>query len=190
MVVIVSIGAVGSDAGPTVKVIRILRALRVMRLVKRLVALRMIVAAIWASIIPVLNVFFVLMIATLVYSILGVGLFRQSSPEFFGNLSRSFFTMFQCVTGMYAFNGRGCMRRRPVSDRFTENLRSAGDGWASSVARPMMEIIDPLGSADGGGYDPGIAIFFLSYILIVSWIIVNVVLGQLCYAGTTQWLRG
>jgi hypothetical protein len=100
LVVIVSLASVGSDAGPTVKVIRILRALRVMRLVKRLIALRMIVAAIWASIIPVLNVFFVLMIATLVYSILGVGLFREAAPEFFGNLSRSFFTMFQCVTGM------------------------------------------------------------------------------------------
>ena len=70
-----------------------------MRLVKRLVALRMIVTAIWASILPVSNVFLVLMLATLVYAILGVGLFKDTAPEFFGNLSRSFFTMFQCVTG-------------------------------------------------------------------------------------------
>ena len=108
IVVVVSIASVGTEAGPTVKVIRILRAVRVVRLVKRLVALRMIVTAIWASILPVANVFFVLMLATLVYAILGVGLYKDASPEFFGNLSRSFFTMFQCVTG---------------------------DGWASSVGK-------------------------------------------------------
>jgi voltage-gated sodium channel len=147
LVVIVSLGSIGTDAGPTIKVIRILRALRVMRLVKRLIALRMIVAAIASSVFPVANVFFLLMLVTIVYAILGVGLFKESSEEFFGNLSRGFFTMFQCVTG---------------------------DGWASSIARPMMEIADPV-----GGYDAATAIFFLSYIIIVSWIIVNVVLAVL-----------
>ena len=88
LVVLVSLGSIGTEAGPTIKIIRILRALRVMRLIKRLVALRMIVAAIASSVIPVANVFFLLMLATLVYAILGVGLFRDDSPEFFGNLSR------------------------------------------------------------------------------------------------------
>jgi hypothetical protein len=46
--------------------------------------------------------------------------------------------------------------RRPPCDGLTVILIRAGDGWASSVARPMMEQIDPIGSLDGGGYDPGL----------------------------------
>eukprot|EP00960_Hanusia_phi_P022257 658794-Hanusia_phi.AAC.4 len=116
------------------------------RVFKRLTSLRMIITALASSVIPVANVFVILLLANMVYAILGVGLFSQSSPDFFGTFSRAFFTMFQCVTG---------------------------DGWASSVARPMM---DPSGVGD---YNSSIAIFFISYILIVSWIIVNVVLAVL-----------
>ncbi|EKX36873.1 hypothetical protein GUITHDRAFT_145375 [Guillardia theta CCMP2712] len=143
-VVVVSLLSFYASNIPGVKGFRILRVLKVVRVFKRLTSLRMIITALASSVIPVANVFVILLLANMVYAILGVGLFSQSSPDFFGTFSRAFFTMFQCVTG---------------------------DGWASSVARPMM---DPL-----GGYSSSIAIFFLSYILIVSWIIVNVVLAVL-----------
>lgn len=50
---------------------------------------------------PVLNTFFVMIVATSVYSILGVGLFgdRPVGKKYFGHFSEAFFTMFQCVSG-------------------------------------------------------------------------------------------
>ena len=60
-----------------------------------------------------------------------------------------------------------------------------GDGWASSVARPMMLSKYPEAHGQDGekqelfGYEPGLALYFYSYIVLVSWIIVNVVLSVL-----------
>ena len=62
-----------------------------------------------------------------------------------------------------------------------------GDGWASSVARPMMLSKYPEAHGQDGesekqelfGYEPGLALYFYSYIVLVSWIIVNVVLAVL-----------
>jgi voltage-gated sodium channel len=128
------------------------------RVFKRLTSLRMIVVALGASLVPVLNTFFVLVVATAVYAILGVGIFseRSNSAGTFGNFSSAFFTMFQCVTG---------------------------DGWASTIARPMFEDAGALcTSRDANGvcvFDPAVATFFLSYILIVMIVVVNIVLAVL-----------
>jgi hypothetical protein len=48
-----------------------------------------------------MNTFLVMLIATSVYAILGVGLFsdRPLAAKFFGHFSAAFFTMFQCVSG-------------------------------------------------------------------------------------------
>jgi hypothetical protein len=108
---------------------------------------------------PVLNTFFVMIVATSVYAILGVGLFgeRPSGKKYFGHFSEAFFTMFQCVSG---------------------------DGWASEIARPMFESAngtcsyrnEATGKCD---FDVGVAIFFVSYILVVVTVVLNVVLAVL-----------
>jgi hypothetical protein len=54
------------DQNQSLKVLRILRAFRVVRVFKRLTALRLIIVALGASILPVLNTFFVLFVATAV----------------------------------------------------------------------------------------------------------------------------
>jgi len=151
LVVVVSLVSLVMEMGdpdsspiPAVKIIRVLRAFRVVRVFKRLTSLRMIVLALGASMVPVANTFFVLLLATAIYAILGVGIF--SDFEEFQNFSMAFFTMFQSVTG---------------------------DGWASDIARPMMEQRSPT------GFEPGIAAFFLSYILIVMIVLVNIVLAVL-----------
>ena len=95
----------------SIKVIRIMRAFRVVRILRRLKSLRLIVSALCQSVVPVANTFFVLIVVTSIYAILGVSLFSARQPEHFGHFSEAFFTMFQCVTG---------------------------DGWASAVARPMF----------------------------------------------------
>jgi len=108
---------------------------------------------------PVLNTFFVMLVATAVYAVLGVGLFgeRPGASKFFGHFSEAFFTMFQCVSG---------------------------DGWASGVARPMFESAEATCTyrdEETGKcvFDIGVAIFFVSYILIVVTVILNVVLAVL-----------
>ena len=60
---------------------------------------------------PVSNTFFVLIVVTSIYAILGVSLFSALQPEHFRHFSEAFLTMFECVKG---------------------------DGWASAVARPMF----------------------------------------------------
>jgi hypothetical protein len=116
----------GQDGG--VKAIRVMRAFRVIRLFRRLVALRSIIRVyvlksshfsrskcctyrgltfentfkgLAAIVKPVLNTFFVMLIATSVFAVLGVGLFseRPAATKYFGHFSEAFFTMFQCVSG-------------------------------------------------------------------------------------------
>jgi Ca2+-binding EF-hand superfamily protein len=157
----------------SIKVIRVLRAFRVVRILRRLKSLRLIVSALCQSVVPVANTFFVLIVVTSMYAILGVSLFSERQREHFGHFSQAFFTMFQCVTG---------------------------DGWASTVARPMFlksggsctyfmpisSISDPLllaieGEQDGEvcAFEWGVAFFFLSYIMVVMVVIVNIVLAVL-----------
>ena len=85
----------GSNGG--VKAIRVMRAFRVARIFKRLIALRLIVKALADSLIPVMNTFFVMLVSTSVFAILGVALFsdRPVASHFFGHFSEAFFTMFQ-----------------------------------------------------------------------------------------------
>ncbi len=111
-----------------------------------------------ASVKPVLNTFLVMIVATSVYAILGVGLYgeRPDASKYFGHFSEAFFTMFQCVSG---------------------------DGWATGIARPMFESAEKTCTyRDETGvcvFDIGVAMFFMSHILIVVTVILNVVLAVL-----------
>lgn len=127
---------------PSVKVIRSFRALRVVRIFKRLHSLRTIMSALALSIVPMLNSSFVLLMATTIYSIMGVLLYRQRDFAHFGNFSRAFLTMFQCLTG---------------------------DAWASAVARQMFDTHET--------FDSGLVVFFISYQMIVSMVLMNVLVG-------------
>jgi hypothetical protein len=169
VVVIISLVSISIYQGNSgVKAIRTMRAFRVVRVFKRLEALRSMVKVdfllkeshfsclkcarrltfenalqgLVASVKPVLNTFFVMLVATAVYAVLGVGLFgeRPGATKFFGHFSEAFFTMFQCVSG---------------------------DGWASGVARPMFESAEATCTyrdEETGKcvFDIGVAIFFVS----------------------------
>jgi len=58
-----------------------------------------------------------------------------------------------------------------------------GDGWASTIARPMFSGAESTcASRDEDGvcvFDTAVAAFFLSYILIVMIVVVNIVLAVL-----------
>ena len=158
VVVIISLIAIPLDDIPGVKVLRVLRAFRIVRVFKRLTALRLIVRATALSIVPVANTFIVLLLATAVFAILGQSLFAEKSPRFFGNFMISFFTMFQCVTG---------------------------DGWASEVVRPMFveqsSQFDEANTFENARdeFDLQVFIFFFTFCLLITLVIVNIVLAVL-----------
>eukprot|EP00960_Hanusia_phi_P068162 766775-Hanusia_phi.AAC.1 len=147
--VIVSISLVAMIVGnlPGVKSLRLMRAFRVLRLFGRLQSLRQIITALTHSIIPVLNAFLIMLLVTSIYAILAVNFFSSRSPEYFGSFSRACFTLFQVCTG---------------------------DGWATEIARPIFHDGSGGDGADHLGLDGSVALFFVSFIVIVGWTLLQV----------------
>ena len=84
---------------PQIKMIRIIKIVRVIRVFRSLKAANRIVSALLQGIIPVLNAFIILIVVTAIYAVLGTHLFHLKSPEYFGNFSKSLFSMMQVVSG-------------------------------------------------------------------------------------------
>jgi voltage-gated sodium channel len=124
-------------AGP-LTVLRTLRILRALRLVRTLPRLRMIVEAV-GRVLPDMGwVFLLLLVVFYVFGVVGTNLFRATFPEFFGDLGRTMFTLFQVMT-----------------------LES----WSMGVARPVM------------AQHPWAWIYFVSFVLTASFIVLNLVIG-------------
>jgi voltage-gated sodium channel len=92
-VVLISLVGLTMQGGGAFTVIRIMRVLRVVRVFKRIASVRLIVTALGAAVVPVSNAFFIMILATTIWAILGVNLFDKRSPEFFGNFGAAFFTV-------------------------------------------------------------------------------------------------
>jgi len=60
-------------------------------------SLRMLINALTASLLPVSNAIFIVMIVVAIYAVLGVSFFRADDPERFRTFSQSVFTMFQVL---------------------------------------------------------------------------------------------
>jgi hypothetical protein len=139
--IVVSVGILSLIFGdmPGVSTLRLMRAFRVMRLFGRLQSLRQIIEALTASMIPVGNALLIMLLITSIYAILAVNFYADRSPEFFGSFSKALFSLFQVCTG---------------------------DGWASSIARPIFTGAD---NPDTEPLDVATAAFFLSFVVIVAW---------------------
>ena len=132
-----------------VSTLRLMRAFRVMRLFGRLESLRQIITALTSSMIPVGNALLIMLLITSIYAILAVNFFSHKSPEFFGSFSKALFTLFQVCTG---------------------------DGWASDIARPIFDGAD---NPEEAGLDAATAGFFVSFVVIVAWTLLQVVVAVL-----------
>ena len=86
------------------RILRIFRMLRVFRLVSAFDQLRVIVAATVKSIPGVLWTAFLMLMVQYVYAIIGVSVFADDLPQYFGNLGRSMFTLFEVMT-LEGWNG-------------------------------------------------------------------------------------
>lgn len=93
-------------------VLRALRVLRVLRLLTMMPSMRRVVGALLSAIPGLGSIGAVLLIIYYVFAVLATNLFAVAYPEWFGNIGRSFYTLFQIMT-----------------------LES----WSMGIARPVME---------------------------------------------------
>jgi voltage-gated sodium channel len=97
-VVIISLVATFADENPGLNVLRMVRAFRVFRLFRRLRSLGKIIRAINQSLPAVGNAFFLVLLMTSIYAIMGTSFFRLQYPASFNSFSISMYTMFQIMT--------------------------------------------------------------------------------------------
>jgi len=163
--------------GP-LSLLRMMRAFRVFRLFNRVESLKKILVSIARAVPGVLNAFMILLIVMSIYAIIGVSMFKyeyryidsagnqveytssRGNPygdEYFGNFFKSLYTMFQVLTG---------------------------ESWSEAIARPLLNNIN----RDDGGKDDQrkwngkaamSAIFFVSFQLLCSMVLINVVIAVL-----------
>ncbi len=93
-------------------VLRALRVLRVLRLLTMVPSMRRVVGALLGAIPGLLSIGLVLLIIYYVFAVVATNLFAAHHPEWFGDIGRSFYTLFQVMT-----------------------LES----WSMGIARPVME---------------------------------------------------
>lgn len=84
--------------GQFLAVLRLARVLRVFRVVTSLPKLRILVGALFKSVPSMGYIGVLLALLFYVYAVIGTFKFGADSPEHFGNLGRSFLTLFQVVT--------------------------------------------------------------------------------------------
>ena len=98
-------------AGPF-SVFRALRIIRTLRLLKSIPKLRLIIESLLKSIPSIGWITVLLAIVYYTFAVIGVNLFGEAYPKYFGDLGKSFYTLFQVMT-----------------------LES----WSSAIARPIMD---------------------------------------------------
>ncbi len=99
-------------AAGSFSVFRALRIVRTLRLLKSIPKLRLIIESLVKSLPSIGWIIVLLTIVFYVYSVIGVNLFGELYPKYFGNMGRAFYTLFQIMT-----------------------LES----WSSAIARPVMD---------------------------------------------------
>lgn len=135
-----------------VSVIRVLRVLRLARLVSAIPSLRRVTAALLSAVPGIGSIILLLAVALYSGGVLGVELFRDVAPDYFGSLDRSLFTMFEVMT--------------------LEN-------WPD-IAEPVI------------AERPYAWVFFVGYILVTAFILLNLLIGVIVSAmeievNRTRW---
>lgn len=92
------VGAALVPAGAGMEVLRALRVLRVLRLISQLPQLRKVVGALLAAVPGILSTGALLSLIFYVAAVMATTFFRDTMPEYFGNMGTSLFTLFQIAT--------------------------------------------------------------------------------------------
>ncbi|MEV5410364.1 ion transporter [Thermopolyspora sp. NPDC052614] len=103
-------------AAGEVSVLRALRILRALRLISAVPSLRRVVAALLSAIPGMASIALLLALVLYVAAVMAAKLFGATSPEFFGDLPTSLFTLFQMMTGdAWSDIAREVMAQHPMA---------------------------------------------------------------------------
>jgi len=80
-------------------VLRVLRVLRLLRLLSAIPSLRMVVTGLFRALPGMASISLLLALLLYIAGVVATKLFQQSSPQYFGDLWTSLFTLFQIMTG-------------------------------------------------------------------------------------------
>ncbi|WP_017592235.1 ion transporter [Nocardiopsis potens] len=138
--IVVGIALVPSSAG--FSVLRLLRILRILRLVSVVPQMRQIIGALFRSVPGMSTVIGLLLITVYTTAVLAEKLFEDASPEYFGDLHTSLYTLFTVLT--------------------TENWPDIADSVAEE--------------------HPWAPLFFVGYIVVTAFILLNLVIGVIVTA--------
>jgi hypothetical protein len=195
---------------PGMNVLRLVKVFKMVRLFRKLVALRILINAITSALVPVTYSFVVCLLFASLYAIIGTQVFGQldcnemsdtryeaclaaNGPGYFGTFSLSLFTFFQMATGFPLFIHPLLVLAilyiqlaRILSDGLSNLFftflclasfvitLTAGDSW-TGVVRALMAV------QSNGVNTAGVALFFVSYMLIVGTVLMQIVVSPKCH---------
>jgi voltage-gated sodium channel len=83
---------------PFLSVLRILRVLRILKTISTIRSLRRIVTSLFMAVPTIGSIALLMVIVFFIYGVMGATFFAESSPVYFGDLSKSLVTLFQIAT--------------------------------------------------------------------------------------------
>ena len=120
------------------RVLKSLKALRSTRLIGHVRHLQIIIGAIIKSVPSIMWTGILLLLIYYIFALIGINLFGEAFPEWFGSIGKAMYTLFQVMT-----------------------LES----WSMGISRPVMDVF------------PLAWVYFVSFVLISSFVVMNVVVG-------------
>jgi len=172
--IVVAVGCVlmtGAELGAFNK-LKLMRAFRVFRLFKRIESLNQIITAIVRCIPGVLNAGVIMLIVFCIYAILAVDLFRE-----FGDGGQYETTPGGNVSLVSSVTARGFSNGDEYYGTFSRALYTlfqvmTGESWSEAVARPLI-----FGLHRDNAFVA--SAFFVSFILVMQFVLINVVVAVL-----------
>ncbi|GBG33901.1 Sodium channel protein type 11 subunit alpha [Hondaea fermentalgiana] len=143
------IGTGSSIDGRVLRFLRVLRAFRTLRILGALRKLQVVVNTFLKSLMELTNIVVMILLLIFMFAIMGLQLFQQYSPEYFGTLTQSAMTLFICITQ------EGWVE---ITDEVFESVANSDDGVDHFMSAAMHA-------------------FFIIYITIGAWTMINLISG-------------
>uniref|UniRef100_A0A674NCA2 Calcium voltage-gated channel subunit alpha1 H n=1 Tax=Takifugu rubripes TaxID=31033 RepID=A0A674NCA2_TAKRU len=174
--ILVSVASAGGNRiFGILRVLRLLRTLRPLRVISRAPGLKLVVETLITSLRPIGNIVLICCAFFIVFGILGVQLFKGKFYYCDGLDVSNIINKTQCLGAGYRW-----IRRKYNFDNLGQALMSlfvlsCKDGWVSI----MYDGLDAVGvdQQPKRNHDPWMLLFFISFLLIVSFFVLNMFVG-------------
>lgn len=145
-------------AGSVLMVFRLFRLMRIMKLIKSVPQLRIIVQTMIMAMPSVGYISILIFLLLYIYGVLGVFIFGENDQKYFGNLGTSLITLFRVMT----------------MDHWGEIMYVELYGCENEYTELDKQRFGCEHSSSGGFF---VVVFFLTFIMVVSFIILNLFIG-------------